>query len=228
MDPTQKLQKPIRQPDNVVKTTDFIDFVANLNFIQLLRRQVYVHKKILLLVISVAALGLTACSTPAPPYAVSIPNVQAIKSAASSSLAVGEFGAQGSAANNESISIRGNPMVSASGTFAKYLQNAIVQELTEARLLDPNSTMKITAVLLKNDISAAGILTASAEIEARFAVTKVDKTVFEKIKRARIEWDSNFLGAIAIPRAQQNYPNLVSALLKELYADQDFVAALKK
>jgi hypothetical protein len=105
-------------------------------------------KKILLLVISVAALGLTACSTPAPPYAVSIPNVQAIKSAASSPLAVGEFGAQGSAANNESISIRGNPMVSASGTFAKYLQNAIVQELTEARLLDPNSTMKITAGLL--------------------------------------------------------------------------------
>jgi hypothetical protein len=45
VDPTQKLQKPIRQPDNVVKTTDFIDFVANLNFIQLLRRQVYVHKK---------------------------------------------------------------------------------------------------------------------------------------------------------------------------------------
>ncbi len=175
-----------------------------------------------------AMLGLSACSTPAPPYAVSIPNVQALKSATASGVAVGEVSAQDSAANNDSISIRGNPMVSPQGTFSKYLQNALIQELTEARLLDPKSSVQITAILVKNDISAAGFITASAEIEAKFSVSNSGKLVFEKLKRATVEWDSNFVGMIAIPRAQQNYPGLVSALLKELYADTDFVNALKK
>ncbi len=185
-------------------------------------------RRFLFAVSVLAILGLGACSTPAPPYAVSIPNVQALKSASTSGVAVGEFGAQGSAANNETISIRGNPLVAAQGTFSKYLQNAVIQELTEARLLDPKSSVQITAVLIKNDISAAGFITASAEIEAKFSVTNGGKVTFDKLIRATIEWDSNFLGAIAIPRAQQNYPNLVTALLKELYADKDFVAALKK
>ena len=185
-------------------------------------------KQLLLIASIVSVLGLSACSTPAPPYAVSIPNVQTLKNATTSGIAVGEFTAQASAANNESISIRGNPMVSAQGTFSKYLQSALVQELTEARLLDPKSNVQIAAVLLKNDISAAGFITASAEIEARFSVTNSGTVTFDKVKRATVEWDSNFLGAIAIPRAQQNYPGLVMALLKELYADKDFATALKK
>lgn len=187
-----------------------------------------IAKKLLLAVSALALLALTACSTPAPPYAVSIPNVQALKSATTSGVAIGEFTAQGSAANNESISIRGNPMVSAHGTFSKYLQNAITQELIEARLLDPKSGLQIAAVLLKNDISAAGVITASAEIEAKFSITSGGKVTFDKVIRATTEWDSNFLGAIAIPRAQQNYPNLVTVLLKQLYADKDFVIALRK
>lgn len=185
-------------------------------------------KQIMLVVSVFTLLALTACSTPAPPYAVSIPNVQALKSAMTSGVGVGEFTAQGSAANNESISIRGNPMVSAQGTFSKYLQNAITQELTEARLLDPKSNVQITAVLIKNDISAAGFITASGEIEAKFIITNSGKVTFDKVIRATTEWDSNFLGAIAIPRAQQNYPSLVTVLMKQLYADRDFVAALKK
>jgi hypothetical protein len=179
-------------------------------------------------IVAVMMLALSACSTPAPPYIISVPNVQALKAATTTAVAVGEFTAQGAAANNESISIRGNPMVSPTATFSKYLQNALTLELTQARLLDPKSGTTINAVLQKNDISAAGFITASAEIEARFSVTKNGQLAFDKVKRASVEWDSNFIGAIAIPRAQQNYPNLVTALLKELYADSEFVAALKK
>jgi hypothetical protein len=184
--------------------------------------------RILLFIAMLSMMVLSACSTPAPPYAASIPNIQTLKSAAPASVSVGEFTTQGPDANNESISIRGNPMVSAQGTFAKYLQNALIQELTEARLLDAKSDVKITAILIKNDISAAGFVTASAEMEARFSVSNSGKVVFDKTKRATVEWDSNFVGMIAIPRAQQNYPNLVTALLKELYADKDFLNALKK
>ena len=168
---------------------------------------------------------LEACSTPAPPYAVSIPNVQALKAATTTGVAVDEFTAQPSA-SNQSISIRANSMVSASGTFSKYLQNALIQELTDARLLDPKSTIHISAVLTKNDISAAGFITNTAEIEARFTVTRDGKPVFDKVKYVTTKWDSNFIGAIAIPRAMQNYPNVVTELLKELYADKDFIAAL--
>jgi hypothetical protein len=36
------------------------------------------------------------------------------------------------------------------------------------------------------------------------------------------------MGNIAIPRAQQNYPVVIQRLLSALYADPDFLAALKK
>lgn len=176
----------------------------------------------------VATISLLAgCATSAPPYAVSIPAIQTLKNGSSSGVSVGEFTAQGSAANNESISIRGNSMVSPQGTFAKYLQNALVQELTDAKLLNPQSQIQITATLLKNDISAGGFITASAEIEARFVVKRGAQVAFDKVKQATIEWGSNFVGAIAIPRAHENYPRLVSALLTTLYADDDFFKAIK-
>jgi hypothetical protein len=176
----------------------------------------------------VTAMMLGACSTPAPNYAISIPHVQKIKDSGASQTSVGEFTAQSSAANNETISIRGNPMVSPKGTFAAYVQNALISELTEARIYDPKSQTQITATIIKNDISAAGIITASAEIEARFVVRRNSAVAFDKVKRATIQWDSNFLGPIAIPRAQENYPRLITALLNELYSDDAFFVALKK
>lgn len=178
--------------------------------------------------VALLSFALAGCAIQAPPYALSIPNVQALKSGANGGVAVGEFTADGSAANNESISIRGSPLVSPQGTFARYLQDALVQELTEARLLDSNSDVQIGAVLLKNDISAAGFNTASAEIEARFIVNRAGKPVFDKVKRVAIEWDSHFVAAMALPRAQQNYPRLVSTLLAKLYEDNEFFAAIKK
>ena len=48
------------------------------------------------------------------------------------------------------------------------------------------------------------------------------------LKTARHEWDSAFLGSIAIPRAQQNYPIVVQKLLASLYVDLEFLQALKK
>jgi hypothetical protein len=181
-----------------------------------------------LVVFALGAITLLAgCSTPAPQYIISIPHVQALKTSGAKATATTPFKAEGSAANNETIGIRGNPMNSAKGTFAAYLEDAITQELTEAKIFNPSANTKISAVLLKNDISAAGIVTASGEIEARFTVMRGDKVAFNKVKRATTTWDSHFLGAIAIPNAQQNYPKLVQALLKQLYDDNEFFAALK-
>jgi hypothetical protein len=180
------------------------------------------------LLVLLSSVILSACSTPAPNYSISIPSVQKIKLSGAEPTSVGEFTSQSSSANNETISIRGNPMVSPKGTFAGYVQNALITELTEAKIFDPKSATKISATLIKNDISAAGFITASGEIEARFVVSRGTTMVFDKIKRATIQWDSSFLGAVAIPRAQENYPKLVTALLNELYADDAFFTALKK
>jgi hypothetical protein len=184
--------------------------------------------KTLSCVITASALSILAgCSTPAPPYAVSIPNIQTLKNSNAAPLSVGEVTAQ-SPANNDSISVRANSMNSPKGTFAKYLQDALSQELADAKLLDPKSDIRVTAVLTKNDISAAGFISNSATIAARFTVKRGDKVAFDKVKEATIQWDSNFMGAIAIPRAIQNYPNVVTALLKQLYDDKDFSDAIKK
>lgn len=170
---------------------------------------------------------LSACSTPAPQYSISIPHVQALKTSGAKATATTTFSAEGSAANNDTISIRGNPMRSAKSTFAGYLEDAVIQEMTEAKIFNPTANTKISAVLLKNDIRAAGFVTGNGEIEARFTVTRGDKVAFNKVKRATTTWDSHFLGAIAIPNAQQNYPKLVEALLTQLYDDNDFFAAIK-
>lgn len=178
-------------------------------------------------VISSALVVLAGCSTPAPPYAVSIPNVETLKNGNAAPLSVGEVTAQ-SPAQNESIGVRAHSMKSPKTTFAKYLQDAISQELSDAKLLDPKSDIQLTAVLTKNDISAAGFITNSANIAARFTVKRSGRITFDKVKEATTEWDSNFIGAIALPRAIQNYPNVVTALLKQLYEDKEFFDAIKK
>jgi hypothetical protein len=42
-----------------------------------------------------------------------------------------------------------------------------------------------------------------------------------------MSWDSSFVGAIAIPRAQQQYPMIVQKLLATLWGDAKFLDSLK-
>jgi hypothetical protein len=170
---------------------------------------------------------LGGCSLVAPKYTLSVNHVQALRDAGVSPANVGTVSAQGEEAHDQSIGLRGSGMHSPYGSYAKYLQEALTQELREAKVLDPNAHVEISAVLLKNDIHAAGFVTASADIEARFQVTRAGQTTFDKVKTAHIEWGSNFIGSIAIARAQQHYPQAVAALLEQLYADREFLQALK-
>ncbi len=170
---------------------------------------------------------LVGCSTPTPAYKVSIPNIQTLKNNNSANIGVGDFSAQ-STANDSSIVVRASSMVSSKGTFASYVQDALTQELIDAKLFDPKSNIQVTAILIKNNISAASLVTNSAEIEARFVVKRDGNIVFDKAKYAQTQWDSSFLGAVAIPRARENYPGVVAELFKVLYADEAFLTAIKK
>jgi hypothetical protein len=57
--------------------------------------------------------------------------------------------------------------------------------------------------------------------------TNVDTFKYYKVKSIHDEWDSSFVGAIAIPRATERYPVMVQKLLAALYADAAFTQALK-
>jgi len=175
----------------------------------------------------VTTLALAGCAVQAGRYQPSLDNVEAMKKSLPA-VALGAFSVQSGATGAQSISLRGNSMTSPVGAdYAAYLADALRQELALAGKLDAASKIEISGLLTKNDVAAGGISTNSGEIEARFIVKNGGQQRFDKVKRAEASWESSFVGAIAIPKAQQQYPVLVQKLVSQLFADADFQAALK-
>jgi hypothetical protein len=127
-----------------------------------------------------------------------------------------------------SLSLRANSMTSPVGSnFGDYIAAALRSELELAKLHNPQSAVVISGVLLKNNINAGGISTNDGQIEVRFIVKRGDQVRFDKIKQINYEWESSFVGAIAIPAARNAYPVMVQKLITQLVTDPDFVKALK-
>lgn len=170
----------------------------------------------------------SGCSTKAPPYSASMENVQLLKDAGTISAKVGKFDSIPGSGNSQSISLRGSSMTSPyDDSYAAYLTEAIKQELSLAGKLKPDTDIEISGSLLKNDIDISGFSTGTGDIQARFVLKKGEQVRYDQIKTIHNEWESSFAGAVAVPRGQQQYPNLVQKLLATLYADRDFLAALK-
>ena len=151
----------------------------------------------------------SGCAMQAPRYQPSIGNVELLKKAPAP-VAVGAFTVQANGAGVTSIGLRGSGMTSPVGAdYAAYLAEALQQELQLAGKLDAKSKIVVSGLLLKNDISAAGFSTNSGEMEAQFTVLNDGKEQYRATKRAELSWDSSFLGGIAIPKAQQQYPLIV-------------------
>lgn len=186
-------------------------------------------RRILTLACAAAALlVMTGCATKAPPYQPSIDNVSALKRGGSTAATVGTFTVQAGAVGATTISLRAADMTPPSGgSYAGYLAEALKSELELAHRLDPKANIEIAGVLLKNVINAGGIARNDGEVQARFVVRRDGQVRFDKTKRGSGEWESSFAGAVAIPRAQQQYPLIVQSLLAALYADPDFLSAIR-
>lgn len=168
------------------------------------------------------------CSLMAPPYTASIDNVQRLKDAGDIGAKVGRFDSSPDRANANPISLRGSSLSSPyNDSYAVYLAEAIKQELALAGKLKPDTDIEISGLLMKNDLDASGFAVASGDMEARFVVKKMGETRYSQVKTVHREWESSFLGSIAIPRAQEEYPRLVQQLLQLLFADNEFLQALK-
>ncbi|WP_395699276.1 hypothetical protein [Aquabacterium sp.] len=170
----------------------------------------------------------SGCALQAPRYQPSIDNVEVIKRSQARPVMIGNFSVQAGAVGGSAIGLRGSSMASPVGSdYAAYLADALRQELALAGKLDSKSDIELSGLLTKNDIAAGGFSTNSGEIEARFIVKSGGQVRYDAVKRAELSWESSFVGAIAIPKAQQQYPVVVQQLLKALLEDAQFKSALR-
>jgi hypothetical protein len=181
---------------------------------------------VLAVLVSSAALA-SGCSLMAPRYTASLDNVQKLKDGGIAPTKVGTFRSDAGRDNPPSISLRGSSLASPyNASYADYLAEALKQELSMAGKLAPDAQIEVSGVLQKNDISVP-IGTGYGDITARFIVTRAGAVRYDQVKSIHDEWESSFVGAVAIPRAQEQYPILVQKLLAAVYADPAFVQALK-
>ncbi|MBT9477466.1 MAG: hypothetical protein IV091_16590 [Polaromonas sp.] len=169
------------------------------------------------------------CAGPAPNYSPSIDNVELLKKSSIDTLKVGQIGVTPEMPGASAINLRASSMVSPVGAhYGDYLAAALRQELELAKLQDPQSKVEVSGVLTKNNIDAGGISTNEGQIEARFMVKRSNQVTYDKVKKTEMKWESSFAGAVAIPRAANNYPLMVQNLLSSLFIDPDFIRAVKK
>lgn len=180
--------------------------------------------KKLLVVLTLATL-FSGCSIMAPNYSPTVKSAQAVKS--SNAAPVSLTKATAAKPDLNKVSLRGNALKSPTGDYSSYIEQALKKELSDAGLLDTKSTVAIGTQLTKNDIDTS-MAKGKGDLAAVFTVTKNGSKVFEKEITAHEEWESSFVGAIAIPNAMNAYPTLVNDLIVNLFKDKDFLKAISK
>lgn len=175
--------------------------------------------------IAAAALWLSGCTIPITPYSATYDNVQLLK-ASTNTVAVSPFSSENSGVRN--ISVRGSSLDSPyDADLVNYIETALKLELEKAGILNMSSDRSITAVIEENDIDT-GSAVGSGVIAATFTITDKNNTLYRKRIGIDQQWESSFMGALAIPRAAESYPKMVQKLLNRLFSDGEFVAALNR
>lgn len=184
------------------------------------------------LVQSVAVLAmmasLAACiSTPAPAYQPSVANLQALRTS-TTMIGVDDFAAA-EGVSDRSFILRGSAMTGAGrdGAFSTYLQDALQAELRNAGRFGDAAALRLSGTLTTNRLNAAGVSTGDGAVGARFVLTRDGQVVYDKVLTAEHQWESSFIGAIAIPAAVQGYPATVQKLIGALFTDPAFIEATR-
>lgn len=182
------------------------------------------YKLIIILFVSVMATGCMTMQT--PPYEPSINNYEKLQVGQFKKVSVDDFTLADATLNQ--ISVRGNPLNSSlNDSFGTYLKSALEEEFYKAGLLSKESEYVISGVILENDIET-GASEASGHLSAQVVIKNNDQVLFDKTLKATHTWASSFVGAVAIPRARDNYPFIVREFIRELFEDEDFKQAMLK
>jgi hypothetical protein len=176
------------------------------------------------LIVCVAAVALTGCAVVAPPYQATNDNVRSLQTLPGGMVSLGQFTAKSPDLNH--LSIRASSYNSPfNDSFAEYLKAALGSELEAAGKLDPKAPVVITGELQTNSLDPA-IGTGNAHISARIVIKRGNDVVFDKVVHGDSEWESSFIGAIAIPMARQQYGETMKKLLANLFSDPGFKKVL--
>ena len=163
---------------------------------------------------------LGGCAMSAPAYSPAVANVESA-SRLKGKVSVGKFDFR--EPGLDGLSARGMTFTSpVSGSYGAYIAEAVRGELQAAGRHDPSSPKVLTGTVEKNSLSAAGINTNDAQIAVRFRLTEGGRATYDKVLESRHEWESSFLGGVAIPRAVQNWVVTLQKLFALLYADPEF------
>lgn len=140
-------------------------------------------------------------------------------------MAVGGFTAPADKAKmDKSINVRTNSVKSPYGSsFAAYLKQTLITELKAANILNADSDIVVSAVLEDSELRVPNTR-ARGKITAHFKVHKAGNLVYDKSLSVSNDWKSNFVGAIAIPTAINEYSALYPKLVNKLLSDADFIA----
>lgn len=178
-----------------------------------------------ILVLAVMATGCAQLQ--APPYSTDYEALDRLKSSRPAAVKVDTVQPTDPNHRVNRISLRGVGMVSASGTFAKYLENALVQDLKEISAFAPEAPTRLNATIVNNDVSVGNIVTGTGTMEVALTITREGQQRLAKTYKVDTSFESSFAGMIAVRAGQEAYPQLVRALLREVYSDPEFIAAIR-
>lgn len=187
------------------------------------------HRSMRLLPLCAAALLASGCAQfIATPYSADYEAVDRMKATRPPAVAVAAVQPVDPASPLNRLSLRGASLVSPSGTFAKYLENALIADLKDAQVYDAASRTVLNAVILKNDLDISGVSVGSATMEVQLSVTRDGQRRLDKRYQASTSFESHLMGNIAIPAGQAGYTGVVRQLLRNVYSDPQFLAAIGK
>lgn len=174
-----------------------------------------------------AAVFLTAGCAPlmAPPYAADYEALDRLEATRPGMVAIAKAQPADPEDKVNTLSLRRARLVSPSGSFAQYLEDALMRDLGEISAYDPKATTRIAARILVNDIDL-GVINGSGRMDVEVTVMREATQRLRKTYRAETTFDSSYASIVAVPAGQAAYPRLVRALLRTVYADPQFVAAI--
>lgn len=177
-----------------------------------------------------AALALTGCASgPIGAHQPNLATVQALRQSNMAPASVGEFvpAATLKAGSDKSVSVRGSSLKSPSAnSFSAYLKDALIEDLRAAGKYDEAAGTSISGQLTQNQLNAAGISKADSTVAAKLVVTRNGSSIYDKLISVAHEWESSFMGPIAIPEAINQYTQMYARLLDRLFADEEFKRAV--
>ncbi|BBB25983.1 hypothetical protein [Amphritea japonica] len=180
-----------------------------------------------LLLISALVLLMTGCGTlKAPAYSPDYQTLDSLKNNKLVNVSVAQVEPRDPKHEVNKIALRAMSLVAEQGSFSAYLESALIEDLSQMGIYQADSDIQISVVLVENNIDISSFSTGAGKMVINLEVVKLGKSTFQKEYVAKTGFESSFAGAVAIPKAQTEYPFLVRAVLKQVYSDSAFIKEL--